>query len=72
MKAPERIKAMKFIGVDGCKIGWFYTAIDHENDWEVGVYENIEKLWETQKGASLILRLYPESFMKINENCYNT
>lgn len=46
---------MKFIGVDGCKIGWFYTAINHENDWDIGVSENIEKLWETHKDASLIL-----------------
>jgi len=55
MKAPERIKAMKFVGVDGCKIGWFFTAINHENEWEIGVSENIEKLWETHKDASLIL-----------------
>jgi predicted RNase H-like nuclease len=46
---------MKFIGVDGCKIGWFYTAITQENDWEIGVSEHIEKLWETHKDASLIL-----------------
>jgi len=46
---------MKFIGVDGCKIGWFYTAINHENDWEIGVSENIEKLWQIHKDVSLIL-----------------
>ena len=46
---------MKYIGVDGCKIGWFYTVIDHENQWEIGVSENIKKLWETHKDASLIL-----------------
>ncbi len=46
---------MKYIGVDGCKIGWFYTAINHGNEWEIGVSENIEKLWETLKNASLIL-----------------
>jgi predicted RNase H-like nuclease len=46
---------MKYIGVDGCKIGWFYTVIDHENQWEIGVSENIEKLWETHKDAFLIL-----------------
>jgi predicted RNase H-like nuclease len=51
MKALERIKAMKFIGVDGCKIGWFCTAINHKNDWEIGVSENIEKLWKTHKDA---------------------
>ena len=46
---------MKFVGVDGCKIGWFFTAINHENDWEIGVSENIEKLWKTHKNSSLIL-----------------
>jgi predicted RNase H-like nuclease len=46
---------MKLIGVDGCKIGWFYTAINHENEWEIGVSENIEKFWKAHKDASLIL-----------------
>ncbi|MBU0987492.1 MAG: DUF429 domain-containing protein [Proteobacteria bacterium] len=46
---------MKYIGVDGCKIGWFYTVINHENEWEIGVSENIEKLWKVHKDASLIL-----------------
>jgi predicted RNase H-like nuclease len=46
---------MKYVGVDGCKIGWFYTVIDHKNAWEIGVSENIEKLWKTHKDASLIL-----------------
>jgi predicted RNase H-like nuclease len=46
---------MKFIGVDGCKIGWFYTVINHKNHWEIGVSENIGKLWETHKDVSLIL-----------------
>ena len=55
MKALERIKAMKFIGVDGCKTGWFYTGINHEHEWEIGVSENVEKLWEAHKDASLIL-----------------
>lgn len=46
---------MKYVGVDGCKTGWFYTGINHEHEWEIGVSENIEKLWETHKDASLIL-----------------
>ena len=46
---------MKYIGVDGCKIGWFYTVIDNENKWEIGVSENVKKLWGTHKNASLIL-----------------
>jgi predicted RNase H-like nuclease len=46
---------MKYIGVDGCKMGWFYIVIDHENQWEIGVCKNIEKLWEIHKDASLIL-----------------
>lgn len=46
---------MKYIGVDGCKIGWFYTGMNHDNEWEIGASENIEKLWETHTDASLIL-----------------
>jgi predicted RNase H-like nuclease len=45
---------MKYIGIDGCKIGWFYTAINRENEWETGVSENIEILLETHSDFSLL------------------
>jgi hypothetical protein len=35
---------MKFIGVDGCKIGWFYTAIHHENVKLKGTLKNMPEI----------------------------
>lgn len=47
--------ANKYVGVDGCKIGWFYTALDHYQKWEVGTFPNIEDLWKVHHNATLIL-----------------
>ena len=46
---------MKYVGVDGCKIGWFYTAIDHNTHWTIGTVHSIEKLWQVHNHATLIL-----------------
>ncbi len=35
---------MQYIGVDGCKFGWFYVALDNESGWKVGVVDNINEL----------------------------
>jgi hypothetical protein len=36
--------AMKFVGADGCKIGWFYTAINHENVKLKGTLKNMPEI----------------------------
>ncbi len=46
---------MKYIGVDGCKIGWFYTAIDFYSQWNIGTFPNIKDLWKAHSDATLIL-----------------
>lgn len=46
---------MKYIGIDGCKIGWFYTALDQSQQWEVGTFSNIKDLWKAYNDATLIL-----------------
>jgi predicted RNase H-like nuclease len=28
---------MKFVGVDGCKAGWFWASISEENEWDAGI-----------------------------------
>ena len=38
------LQVMKFIGVDGCKAGWFYVVIDGKQSWETGVLKNISEL----------------------------
>jgi len=46
---------MKYLGVDGCKIGWFFTALDQNKQWEVGTSSSIQDLWKTHNDADLIL-----------------
>jgi len=47
---------MIFLGVDGCKIGWFVIAINSDGKtWEVRDFRSIRELWERYKNAALIL-----------------
>jgi predicted RNase H-like nuclease len=45
----------KYIGVDGCKAGWFFVAIGPNTAQEIGIVETIEKLWQTYSEAKWIL-----------------
>jgi O-6-methylguanine DNA methyltransferase len=46
---------MKFIGVDGCKAGWFYVSIDDGHTWEIGVLKNINDISIFLPNCQLIL-----------------
>lgn len=46
---------MKFIGVDGCKIGWFFVGLNGNGGWEMGVVPRISKLSEAIKTCELTL-----------------
>jgi len=35
---------MKYIGIDGCKIGWFFVILDDKQNWEIGVVKEIGAL----------------------------
>jgi len=45
----------KYIGVDGCKAGWFFDAISPGDELEFGIFAAIEKLWRTYSEAEWIL-----------------
>ena len=45
----------KYMGVDGCKAGWFFVAIGPGDDVEIGIFETIENLWQTYSEAKWIL-----------------
>jgi len=45
----------KYIGVDGCKAGWFFVAIGSGDELEFGIFATIEKLWRTYSEAKWIL-----------------
>jgi predicted RNase H-like nuclease len=46
---------MKFIGIDGCKAGWFYVGFDDKNQWQIGVIKHIEQIATFIPASSLIL-----------------
>ena len=45
----------KFIGVDGCKAGWFAVSLDKDENWQTDLFISAAELWENNKTASLIL-----------------
>ena len=46
---------MKFIGVDGCKIGWFFVGLNGNGGWDMGVVPGISRLSEAIKASELTL-----------------
>lgn len=46
---------MIFIGVDGCKKGWFAVKLTDCVEWETRVFENIDALWAEFHDAAVIL-----------------
>lgn len=46
---------MQFIGIDGCKSGWFFVALSIDEDWEIGIVPKISDLSEKIETSSLTL-----------------
>lgn len=46
---------MRFVGVDGCRLGWVAVALDGEGGWGVAMYEGFEDLWSVHQNAKHIL-----------------
>jgi len=46
---------MKFIGIDGCKDGWFCVSLDVDESWSFGVVPNAQLLAEMVSHASSVL-----------------
>ena len=44
-----------FVGVDGCKGGWFAVALSALGEPAFGVFADIEKLWDEYREADVIL-----------------
>lgn len=49
------MNSSKYIGVDGCKAGWFFVAIGPGDELELGIFETILQLWQTYSTAKWIL-----------------
>ncbi len=46
---------MKYIGIDGCRKGWFFVGIDDDSSFQVGVIPQISAVRQWLDGAALIL-----------------
>lgn len=44
-----------FVGVDGCKVGWFAVSLTQEVKWKIQVSQDISSLWSQCRHARLIL-----------------
>ena len=45
----------RFVGVDGCKAGWFAVVIDADGGFDSSIFEDIGALWNAHRDASAIL-----------------
>ena len=51
----RQMKYHKYIGVDGCKAGWFYVGISRYGECDFGVFKTLPQLWQANKKETLIL-----------------
>lgn len=45
---------MNFIGVDGCRGGWFAVALGSGRNWVIGIYKTIDELWNAMNSPSMM------------------
>ncbi|MGD8961237.1 MAG: DUF429 domain-containing protein [Desulfobacterales bacterium] len=45
---------MQFVGVDGCKKGWFAVSLGSGRNWAIDVYKTIDVLWDAVKPLSMM------------------
>ena len=48
----NRMNKLRYIGVDGCKAGWFFVGIGPGDEWEFGLLETLKPLGEPSDGKS--------------------
>ena len=44
-----------FIGVDGCRAGWFAIGLETGGNWQVDIFPDVSRLWDHHRQAALIL-----------------
>jgi predicted RNase H-like nuclease len=59
---------MKFIGVDGCKAGWFFVGLDDTEDWSIGLLAEIYGLSGLITKSQLILVDIPIGLPEYDKN----
>jgi predicted RNase H-like nuclease len=44
-----------YIGIDGCRAGWFVVSLDDKDEFKIDIFSNIHALWDTYPSSSSIL-----------------
>ena len=44
-----------YVGIDGCKAGWFTVTLFDDQSWKLDVFSNIEEIWKSLSHAEIIL-----------------
>ena len=44
-----------FVGIDGCRAGWFTVSLFDDQSWELRVFSNVEEIWNRLSHAKLLL-----------------
>lgn len=57
---------MEFVGVDGCKKGWFAVALGSGLNWTIDVYKTIDELWNSMNSPSLMFIDIPIGLPEVN------
>ena len=42
-----------FVGVDGCRAGWFAIGLEADDHWQVDIFPDVSSLWDHHRGGSL-------------------
>ena len=46
---------MKYIGIDGCKIGWFFIELNEFGEGTFGIFRRIDELATHMRSAEMVL-----------------
>jgi predicted RNase H-like nuclease len=44
-----------FVGIDGCKSGWFSVSLFEDQSWQFNVFSNIKEIWRGLNPSDIIL-----------------
>jgi len=44
-----------FVGIDGCKAGWFTVSLFEGRTWKIKVFSNIQEIWESLSNSKIFL-----------------
>ena len=58
---------MNFLGVDGCRDGWFYVSLDDDGNWSYRVVPDAKSLAEYASNASSVLIDIPIGLLDYGE-----